>query len=90
MREESTDTRECESCQLKDMDVHMDENKEELSFVPSAVSDSAEWHEPKFMSDRQCRKDDLLVEHDSEPVSINLCQYCDNLRQRREDGAERT
>ena len=35
---------------------HGDEGKEDMSFVPSAVSDSAQWHEPKFMCDRQGRK----------------------------------
>ena len=41
MLKESADTQEYESCQLSDMDVDMDEKKEELSFIPS----SAEWHE---------------------------------------------
>ena len=31
------------------MDVDIDENKQKLSFVQSAVSYSAGWHEPKFM-----------------------------------------
>ena len=38
------------------MDVTMDENKEELSFIPSAVSSSAGWYEQQFMCDRQCRE----------------------------------
>ena len=29
-----------------------DEDKEEMSFDPSAPSDSAGWYEPKFMSDK--------------------------------------
>ena len=33
------------SCQSNDMDVDMDENEEELSFIPSAVSTSAYWYE---------------------------------------------
>ena len=33
------------SCQLDDMDVDMDRNKEELNFIPSAVGNSAAWHE---------------------------------------------
>ena len=37
------DTQECESCQLNDMEVAMDENKEELSFIPSVLSSSFGW-----------------------------------------------
>ena len=37
----------------------MDENKEELRFVPSAVSDSAGWHEIKCRRHRQCWKEGL-------------------------------
>ena len=48
MRKESADTQEYESCQQNDIEVVMHENKEELSFVPSAVSSSAGWHEPNF------------------------------------------
>ena len=48
MREESPDTEEYEAYQKDGMDVDMDESNEELSFVPSAVSDSAGWHERKF------------------------------------------
>ena len=36
------------------------EEKEGLSFVPSAVSGSAGWHEPTFMCDRRCRKEGRL------------------------------
>ena len=50
VRRESADTQECGSCQRNDMDVDMDENKEELSFIPS-VNSSAGWYEPQFMSD---------------------------------------
>ena len=39
------------------MDVDTDENKDELSFMPSAVSSSTGWHEPKFMCDRQCQQE---------------------------------
>ena len=46
LRKESADTQEYESCQLNDMDVDMDENEQELSFIPIAVSDSAGWLEP--------------------------------------------
>ena len=60
VRKESADTQEQESCQLNDMDVDMDE-KEELSFVPSAVSRTAGWHEPKLVCDRQCREDGFQV-----------------------------
>ena len=64
MRKESADTQEYESCQLTDMDVDMDENKEEWSFIPSAVSSSAGWHEPKLMCDRQCREEGFkLLRH---------------------------
>ena len=45
----SVETQEYESCQQHDMGV----DKEKLSFVPSAVSDTDEWHEPKFMCDTQ-------------------------------------
>ena len=53
VREQSADAQEYEWCQEKDMDVEVDENKEELSFIPSAVSSSAGWHEPQFMCDRR-------------------------------------
>ena len=43
--------REGESCQWNDVD--MDENTEELSFIPSAVSCSAGLHEPQTMCDRK-------------------------------------
>ena len=43
-RNDSGETQEYESCQND-----MDEDEEELSFVPSAVSDSAGWREPKFV-----------------------------------------
>ena len=36
----SAETQKYKSCELNEMYVHMDENKEELSFVPSAVSSS--------------------------------------------------
>ena len=38
VRKEFADTQECKSCQLNDMDVDMNETKEELSFVPRAVN----------------------------------------------------
>ena len=57
LRKESADTQEYESCQLNDMDVDMDENKQELSFIPIAVSDSAGWREPNIMCDRQFREE---------------------------------
>ena len=41
------------------MEVTMDENKEELNFIPSAVSSSAGWYEPQFMCDRQCREKEV-------------------------------
>ena len=36
---------------------HGDETKEELSFVASAVRDSAGWHAAKFKCDRQWQKE---------------------------------
>ena len=45
------------------MHVDMDENKEELSFAPSALSDSAGWHEPEFMCDRQCQENISVLRH---------------------------
>ena len=65
----------------------MDENKEEFSFVPSAVSDSAGWHEPRFMCDRKCTTEDfkfhdisaIVVEDDERAISV--CLTCQNLRQ---------
>ena len=53
VRKESAVTQVSESCQQNDMDVDMDENKDELSFVPSAVSGTAGWHEPKFKFHKQ-------------------------------------
>ena len=61
------------------MDVDRVENKEELSFVPRAVGNSAGWREPQFMCDRQCRKEgfkfhgmaSILVEDDGEPHTMN-------------------
>ena len=71
------------------MDVDMHENMEELSIFPSAVSDSAEWHEPKFLCDRQCMQGGfkfyeiaaILVEDDGKPHTRNLCMTCYTLRQ---------
>ena len=89
VRKESADTQEYEPCQQNDMDVDMDENKEELRFVRSAVSDSAGWHEIKCRCHRQCWKEGLkfcdvaatIVEDDGEPHTINLCPNCYNLTQ---------
>ena len=44
-RKESADTQEYLSCQFNEMDVDTDENKEGLSFIPSAVSSSAGWRQ---------------------------------------------
>ena len=41
VRKESADTQEYEACHRDVMDVDIDESKEDWSFVPSAVSDSA-------------------------------------------------
>ena len=80
------------SCQQNGLNVDMDENNEELSFVPRAVSDSAGWHEPKLRCDRQCRKEgfkfyeiaSIVVEDDGERHTLNLCVTCYNLRQEEE------
>ena len=45
VRKESTETQEYKSCQQNDMEVDRDEGMKELSFIPSAVSDSAGWRE---------------------------------------------
>ena len=63
VRKESADTQECVSCQLNELEVDMDENKKELSFIPSAVRSWAGWHEPKFMCDKQCWKKALVRHH---------------------------
>ena len=78
---ESPDAQEYESSQQNDTDVDVDEDKEELSFVPSAVSCSARWREPKFMCDRPCREEgfpyfdvaSVMVEENGELCTINLC-----------------
>ena len=41
VRKESADSQESESYQLNDMDVDMNENKEELSFIPIVVTRTA-------------------------------------------------
>ena len=78
-------TLEFASCQLNDMD----ENKEELSFIPSAVSSSAGWREPQFMCDRQCPKKrfqyfaiaSAMVKDDGGLHTINICKDCRNWKQ---------
>ena len=60
----------------------MNENTEEFSFIPSAVSGSAGWHEPKFMCDKQCRQKSfkyydiasITVEDNGKLHTINLCR----------------
>ena len=52
---ESAVTQKYGSCQQNDMEVDKDENTVEMSFVASAVSEKAGWHEP--MCDRQCGKE---------------------------------
>ena len=87
----SRHTQEYESFQQNDMEVDKEEGMEELTFVPSAVSDSAGWHEPlrvKYMCDQKCNKEGfkfydiaaILVEDDGKPHTINLCRNCFNLR----------
>ena len=90
VRKEWAEAHEYGSCQQKDM--------EELSFVPSTVSDSAAGHEPRFVCDRQCRKEgftfnDIVLircEDDGKPHTINLCMDCYNSRQdeRKEPGVK--
>ena len=69
------------SCQ--DMEVDSDKSLEEVGFVPSAVSDSAGWHEPlrvKHMCDKKCNKKSfkffdiafILVEDGGRPHTINF------------------
>ena len=82
LRRESADTQEYESCQRNDVDVDMCENKDELSFIPSAVVSSAGWCEHQFTRDRQSRKKGFLyfgiasvmVEDDGEPYTTNPSQ----------------
>ena len=50
VRMESDDTHEYESCQQNDMEVNLDENREELNFSLSTL------HEPNIMCDGQCRR----------------------------------
>ena len=52
VRDESADTHEYEANHTDGMDGDMGESKEELSFVPSAVSDRVQRHEPQFRCDR--------------------------------------
>ena len=83
---ESADTQEYGSCQQNDMDldVDMNENNCELSFNTSAVSRTAGWNEPKFMCDRECRKEcfkfydiaSIMVEDDAKSHTINFCMKC--------------
>ena len=73
-----------------DMDVEMNENTEELSFMAIAGSNSADWHEP-HMCDGQCRKNgfkhhdiaSVLVEKETtaKPHTMNLCKACYSVRQ---------
>ena len=74
-RKESAETQDYESCQQNGMGVDRDLDKEEMSFVPGAVSDSVGWHEPRFMCDRHSGKDgfkfhdiaSVMMEDDGEP-----------------------
>ena len=75
MRKESVDTQEKDSCQLHDMDVDMGENKEELSFLRSAVSSSSGWHEPQFRCGSAGRKcSSAVVEGDGVLCTRNMCE----------------
>ena len=64
------------------MEVDLPESKEERSFIPSAVSSSAGWHEAKFMCDRHCQEEgfqyfdsvSVVVEDSGELCTRNLCK----------------
>ena len=56
VRKESAGTQDNQPSQLNNMDVDVDENKKELSFIPIAVSSSDDWHLSKIMCDRECPK----------------------------------
>ena len=75
VRKESAETQEYEFCQQMDRD----EGKEELSSIPSAVNDSAGWHEPRSMCDGQCGRPQRAA-HD-EPLQ-GLLQFEANREQR--------
>ena len=73
---------EYESCQLKDMDVDMDENKEELGFIPSVVSWKEMFEVPRHrVSDGGRRR---RATHDKPLPTLLQCEV------RREEGAEGT
>ena len=74
MRQESADTQEFESCQQNDMDVDVDANEEELSFIPNAVSVSAGWHQTEGFKYLDIAS--AMVEGDGEPHTVNLCKNC--------------
>ena len=74
------------------MDVDVNENTEELSFIPSTVSNSGDWHEPQFMCDKQCRRKGFKYSHiasvvvgdDGEP---HTKKHCKEFYKKRKDGA---
>ena len=82
VRKDSADTQEYESCPLNGMEVDLSENYGEFSFVSSALSSSAGWHEPKFMCDRKYREEGfncfdiapVMVEDNGELHTINFCE----------------
>ena len=89
VRKESAHTQEYESCQQIDMEVDRGEDKEDMSFFPSALIESAGWYEPKFMCDRQSKKEgfkffdiaSIMVEDDGEPHTNRRRQAMeDNIR----------
>ena len=73
---------------MNDKDVDMDENEEELSFIPSAVSTSACWYEPHFTCDRQCQKKrfkysdvaSVMVSDKGKLHTVDFRRDCHNLR----------
>ena len=91
VQKEFADTQEYESRQQNDVEVDLNKSLEELSFVPSVVSDSARWRDSfrvKYMCDKKCNKEGfkfcdiapILVEDDGKPHTINLCRNCYSLR----------
>ena len=73
VRTEPADTQEYEAY------VAMDESKEELTFVPSAVSNSGGWH--KFYDIAS-----IMVEGDGEPHTLNLYLKCPQFKAKRKKG----
>ena len=71
------------------MGPYMDENTEDMSYIPIAVSNSAGWHDSKLMCDRQWQDElfqhfdiaSVMVDDDGELHLITLRKDCCNLTQ---------